>query len=138
MLEGGATSFAEFARLVAASTDDQPTAVVVHCTAGKDRTGVSVALALDSVGADRSAVIADYTSSAANLAGPWAERMRAMITAMGVPLTPEIDALVTGTPAEAIETAFAWLDERGGSAAYLQSGGLTDSELAQLRARLTS
>ncbi|MGZ0712868.1 tyrosine-protein phosphatase (plasmid) [Coraliomargarita sp. W4R53] len=138
MLEGGATSFAEFARLVAASTQDPPTAVVVHCTAGKDRTGVSVALALEAVGAERSAVIADYTASAANLAGPWAERMRAMITGMGVPLTPNVDALVTGTPPEAIEAALAWVDERGGAAAYLQSGGLTDGELAQLRARMTS
>ena len=138
MLGGGAASFAHLAQLVAASTDDAPTAVLVHCTAGKDRTGVAVALVLDAVGADRDAVVADYSSSAGHLAGPWADRMRAMITGMGVPLTPAIDMLVTGTPPEAIEHALSWIDEQGGSAAYLRSGGLDDAELAALRARLTA
>lgn len=138
MLSGGAASFARLARLVAASTDGAPTAVLVHCTAGKDRTGVAVALLLDAVGAERDAVVADYSSSAANLAGPWADRMRGMITGMGVPLTPAIDQLVTGTPPEAIARALTWVDEQGGSAAYLRSGGLTEPELAALRARLTA
>jgi protein-tyrosine phosphatase len=138
MLGGGAATFTRLARLVAASSDAAPTAVLVHCTAGKDRTGVAVALMLDAVGADREAVVSDYSSSAANLDGPWADRMRAMIAAMGVPLTPEIDQLVTGTPPEAIEQALAWLDEQGGSAEYLRGGGLRDEELAALRARLTA
>jgi len=138
MLEHGASSFAEAARLAAASRDDSPTAVLVHCTAGKDRTGVSVALLLDAVGAERSAVVADYAASAGNLEGPWADRMRGMITAMGLPLTPELDALVTATPAAAIEQALAWVDAQGGSAAYLRSGGLTEDELDALRARLTA
>lgn len=138
MLEQGAASFAELARLVAVSSEEPPTAVLVHCTAGKDRTGVAVALLLDAVGADRDAVVADYASSEGNLAGPWAERMRAMVGAMGVPLTPAVDALLTGTPASAIEQALVWTDARGGASAYLGSGGLTDDELDRLRARLTA
>lgn len=137
MLEHGAASFAELARLVADSTDDSPTAVLVHCTAGKDRTGVAVALVLDAVGAERAAVVADYAVSQQNLEGPWADRMRGMITAMGLPLTPQLDDLVTATPAAAIVQALAWVDAHGGSAAYLGSGGLTDAELDALRARLT-
>jgi protein-tyrosine phosphatase len=39
-------------------------ATVVHCTAGKDRTGVVVALALADVGVERSAIVADYAASA--------------------------------------------------------------------------
>ncbi|WP_203580177.1 tyrosine-protein phosphatase [Microbacterium hibisci] len=144
MLEHGAASFAELARLVANGTaasasltgTEAPAAVLVHCTAGKDRTGVAVALLLDAVGAERAAVVADYASSSAHLEGPWADRMRGTITAMGVPLTPELDALITGTPASAIEQALAWTDARGGAAAYLQSGGLADTELQALRARL--
>ncbi|SFS15321.1 protein-tyrosine phosphatase [Microbacterium sp. cf046] len=137
MLEHGAASFADLARLVGAATSDPPTAVLVHCTAGKDRTGVAVALILDAVGVDRTAIVADYAASGANLAGPWADRMRSMVTGMGVPLTPAIDALLTSTPAEAIEQALAWVDqEHGGSAAYLRSGGLSDAELTSLRARL--
>ena len=37
--------------------------VVVHCTAGKDRTGIVVALALLAVGVYRDAVVADYALS---------------------------------------------------------------------------
>jgi protein tyrosine/serine phosphatase len=39
-------------------------ATMVHCTAGKDRTGVVVALALAAVGVERAAIVADYAASA--------------------------------------------------------------------------
>ena len=148
MLEHGATSFAEAARRVAAAgptearqeaagyVNGHASAVLVHCTAGKDRTGVAVALILDAAGVDRKAIVADYAVSERNLAGPWADRMLAGIEQMGAPLTPEIRELVTGTPPAAIEQALTWIDEHGGSAAYLQSGGLTDTELDALRVRL--
>lgn len=136
MLEHGATSFAEFARYVSAATVDPPTAVVVHCTAGKDRTGVSTALVLDAAGVTRAAIVADYAASQDNLAGPWADRMYAMVEKFGVPLNDALRELVAGTPPEAIEKALAWVDAQGGSAAYLQSGGLTDDELAALRAKI--
>lgn len=149
MLEHGASSFAEVARRVAASgrseappeggaVDGRASAVLVHCTAGKDRTGVAVALLLDAAGVDRDAVIADYAVSERNLAGPWADRMLAGIEQMGAPLTPEIRELVTGTPPSAIAQALSWLDERGGAAAYLRSGGLTDAELDALRTGLAA
>jgi protein-tyrosine phosphatase len=137
MLSHGAEVFAQLARLVIASRDDEPTAVLVHCTAGKDRTGVSVALLLDAVGAERDALVTDYASSQANLAGPWAEGMLGMVAAMGVPITPELRALVTETPPSAIEQALAWIDaEHGSSLAYLRSGGLASVELDLLRERL--
>ena len=111
---------------------------IFHCTAGKDRTGVAIALLLDAVGAERAAVVADYAASEANLSGAWADGMFAMIDAMGVPRTPTLDELIAATPPAAIEEALAWLDrEHGGSAAYLRSGGLTEAELAALRRRLT-
>ncbi|SIN75237.1 tyrosine-protein phosphatase [Agromyces cerinus] len=137
MLQHGAAQFAEVARRIAASTDDSPSAVLVHCTAGKDRTGVATALMLDAAGAERTAIVADYAASEENLAGPWADGMLQMIASFGLPLTPELRNLVTGTPPDAIEQALAWVDtEYGGSAAYLASGGLTTDELAGLRARI--
>ena len=42
---------------------DAPGTALVHCAAGKDRTGVVVAVALSAVGVQRDAVIADYTAS---------------------------------------------------------------------------
>jgi len=137
MLQHGASAFAEVARLVGASTDDAPTAVLVHCTAGKDRTGVATALMLDAVGAERDAVVADYAASEQNLAGPWADGILQALTSAGLPVTPALRTLATGTPPEAIETAFGWLDSTyGGAADYLVSGGLTAAELDALRARL--
>lgn len=135
MLESGAASFAEVARIVARSADER-SGVLIHCTAGKDRTGVATALLLDAVGAERDAVVADYAVSASNLAGPWAERMLARTESWGVPRVPQIEALVTATPPAAIEAALAWTDERGGAAAYLRAGGLEDADLALLRERL--
>ncbi|BEL04261.1 tyrosine-protein phosphatase [Actinoplanes sichuanensis] len=136
MLGTAAETFAEVARLVARPTDDTYNGVLVHCTAGKDRTGVAVALLLDAAGADRDAVIADYALSETNLVGDWADLMLARLKAWGVPPLPAITDLVTATPPEAIKAAFAWLDERGGSARYLCDGGLSDDDLEALRERI--
>lgn len=137
MLEHGAAAFARTARAVAMPADPRE-AVLVHCTAGKDRTGVAIALILDAVGVERSAIVADYAVSGSNLAGPWADRMLGMVAQLGAPLTPQLTTLIAGSPASAIEEALAWVDDHGGSAAYLRSGGLTAAELAALRTRLTA
>jgi len=44
-------------------------AVLVHCAAGKDRTGTIVALALLLAGVDREAVVADYAASSDRVEG---------------------------------------------------------------------
>ncbi|RZU66345.1 protein-tyrosine phosphatase [Microterricola gilva] len=137
MLEHAGEAFAQLARLVARPADPRFPAVLVHCTAGKDRTGVATALLLDTVGARREAIVADYAASEANLAGRWADGMLARLGAMGVPLSPRLTELVTATPRSAIEAALAWLDERGGSAAYLRRAGLSEQELGELRERIT-
>lgn len=111
--------------------------VLVHCTAGKDRTGVSVALALSAVGVERAAIVDNYAMSQELLAGPWAQMMRSNIEKMGIPLVPKLDALITSTPPEAIETAFDWIDQNyGGAIKYLQDGGMTDEQLMKLRRAL--
>ncbi|MBN9178049.1 MAG: tyrosine-protein phosphatase [Microbacterium sp.] len=139
MLQHGADAFATVARLVAGSDakDDEPSAVLVHCTAGKDRTGVATALLLDAAGAERAAVVADYASSEQNLAGDWADGMLRMVASFGIPLTPALETLVVRTPPEAISAALAWVDATHGSSAdYLRSGGLTEHGLETLRTRL--
>lgn len=133
MLEHGAADFARTAREAATAEGG----VLVHCTAGKDRTGVSVALLLDAAGVERDAVVADYERSGQDLAGEWSDRMLGMVGSMGVPLTEQIVTLVTRAPAEAIRSALDWVEDNHGSAAgYLRSGGLTGAELARLRDRL--
>jgi len=138
MLEGTAASFARVAGLVATPTDESRPGVLVHCTAGKDRTGVATALLLDAVGADRDAIVADYAVSEQNLSGEWADRMLEGVAKTGVPMLPQIVALVTATPPDAMRTMLEWVDDQGGSAAYLRSGGLGEAEIGMLRARLTA
>lgn len=135
MLQHGASSFADVVRLLIAP---RAAGVLVHCTAGKDRTGVCAALILDAVGVDRAAIVDDYASSEGRLAGAWFDRMKGMVTAMGVEVTPSLAELMGGSPRAAIEEALAWVDAQGGSAAYLRTGGLTDAELDALRERLTA
>lgn len=134
MVADGGEAFAEIARTVAHVEG----AVLVHCTAGKDRTGVASALLLDAVGAERDAVVANYAESSSHLSGAWAERMLAGLAATGIPATPEIIAIATSSPAEAITTVLDHLDAEGGASAYLRDHGVTGGELELLRARLVA
>lgn len=109
---------------------------LVHCTVGKDRTGVTVALALSAVGADREAVIADYALTESQLPP---ERNRQIIEFLQTqhPEAKHAVALATQSPAPVMRALLAGVDERWGSAAaYLSANGMTDEELAALRETL--
>ncbi|MDQ1137512.1 protein-tyrosine phosphatase [Microbacterium sp. SORGH_AS 1204] len=110
--------------------------VLVHCTVGKDRTGVTVAIALDAAGVDREAVVADYARTE-GLLSP--ERNAAVLRAIRS-LHPEAvhaEALATRSPAPVIRALLERLDREYGSAAgYLRAHGLRDGELERLRAVL--
>jgi protein-tyrosine phosphatase len=118
-----------------ASSGDR--AVLVHCTAGKDRTGVVVALTLLAAGVDREAVIADYIITESHLAGEWLEQMVELIGRYGLPDTPELRTLMGGSPREAIEIALDEVERRHGTAReYLLASGLARHELEALEALL--
>lgn len=60
MLDEAAAYLVELVREVAR----EPGATLIHCAAGKDRTGVSIALLLRLVGVERQHVVADYLRTA--------------------------------------------------------------------------
>jgi protein tyrosine/serine phosphatase len=105
---------------------------LAHCAAGKDRTGVLVALVLDAVGVERDAVVADYGLSAVNVEALFRRWTTRTGTDMPADLAPH-------TPRTAVmEQVLAHLDEEyGGAAGWLRANGLTGGELAALRALLT-
>jgi hypothetical protein len=104
---------------------------LVHCAAGKDRTGVFVALVLDAVGVERDAVVADYALSAERIEALFRRWTAASGDPMPDDLTPHLPR------AEAMAAVLAHLDaEHGGAAGWLRAHGLEEEHLARLRERL--
>jgi hypothetical protein len=111
-------------------------AVLVHCAAGKDRTGVVVAVALDAAGVDRDTIVGDYLATA--------ERIDAIVARLVRSSTYRAEleghdaqehAPVPGTMERFLEL----VDERfGGSVPWLSAHGLSDPDLKLLRRRLAS
>jgi protein tyrosine/serine phosphatase len=129
-LEDRADSILESLRLIAGS----PGATIVHCAAGKDRTGVVVALALDEVGVERDAIVADYARSAEVIEDIF-DRLRSSRTYAGDMANADADK--QAPRAATIEKLLEALDEQyGGASGWLRAHGWTDSDAAALRAKL--
>ena len=110
---------------------EQP--VLVHCTVGKDRTGVTVALALAAAGVDEEAVIADYARTEGMLP-EWRNRDIVRMLSSLHPEAVNLEELATRSPAPVMRELLAYLtDQYGSPTAYLQAHGLTDAELDALR-----
>jgi protein-tyrosine phosphatase len=109
---------------------------LVHCTAGKDRTGVIVALLLGAVNVPAETIVADYAVSAENLRGEFTEATRQRVVAAG--LDWERYQRLLMSPAEFMQDMLAHLDTRyGGIQPYLRAIGIDGEELAILRDMLT-
>ena len=119
----------QLAEVVRALLDDDGLPAVIGCAAGKDRTGVAIALLLDLCGVPRDVIIEDYAMSAAFFASPVAHM--------------ELDdwrhgSLVVDSPPEFMASAMEHLDtEHGGARSLLQGQGVPDAELETLVERLT-
>jgi protein tyrosine/serine phosphatase len=109
-------------------------AALVHCAAGKDRTGVIVALALTVAGVRPEAVVADYAATG--------ERTEAILSRLR--RSPTYARDIDSLPAEAHRarpgTMAAFLEQMearyGGVARWLTDHGLAAEELDLLRAKL--
>jgi protein tyrosine/serine phosphatase len=106
----------------------------VHCAAGKDRTGVVIALALAAVGVPREQIVDDYA-----LSGRRIERIFARLRASSTYASDLEDTYVdTHIPrAETMECLLDELDARyGGASAWLRAHGWTVEDDAALRHKL--
>ncbi len=116
---------------------DAPGPTVVHCTAGKDRTGLVIALTLLALRVDADVVTADFASSGANLTGEWADRMARKARRFRVILTDDLREVMAGSPVAALRGALDHLDaEHGGVDRYLAGIGLDAAVIARLHATL--
>ncbi|MCA0145790.1 tyrosine-protein phosphatase [Blastococcus sp. LR1] len=111
-----------------------PGASVVHCAAGKDRTGVVCALSLAVAGVPHEEIVADYAMTAEVIDGVVA-RLAASST-----YAEDMDTrdIASHTPrAETMDRVLTLLDERfGGPLGWLTTHGFGPDEQAALRARL--
>ena len=111
-------------------------AVLAHCAAGKDRTGMVVALALDAAGVDRGMIVGDYVATAQRIEAIMARLVSSPTYRSGLEgHDPQAHAPDSGT----MERVLHLVDEAfGGSVAWLSSHGLSAAELARLRDRVSA
>jgi protein-tyrosine phosphatase len=112
------------------------TPMLIHCTAGKDRSGFVSASILHALGVSYADISADYMVSAqhvdyATLAATMREQIR---TGLSINLDDEALAAINGVAPEYLEAAYAKASEEHGSfEAYLASVGM--DVRAQMRLR---
>ena len=110
-------------------------AVVVHCAAGKDRTGLLVAMLLAVAGVPAAAIVEDYRLSGPNVAAAF----QAWIEAGGTEREREVRRVLLASPPEAMAGVLAHLnDTNGGAVGYLRGAGVPDVTLARVRSRLAA
>ncbi len=119
--------------IVTAVADAQPGGVLIHCYAGKDRTGLTVAVLLGVAGAGDDDIADDYALTTLNLEPlirDWLvtiedererERMRELAT-------PRREAM--------LETLAYIRDRYGDVGSYLGAAGVTEEQLTRIRNRL--
>ncbi|MFC4949672.1 tyrosine-protein phosphatase [Pseudonocardia sp. GCM10023141] len=121
----------EIARIVRIVAD-APGPVLVHCTVGKDRTGIVVALLLRAAGVRHDDVLADYLRTGDDLPRLWNTLRTAGV---GPPHNPGM----AGVQREAIEAVLAEVEGApGGLAGWLASRGVSTADLRRLTDRLVA
>lgn len=123
------------------SIADGETPILIHCAAGKDRTGVAVGLLLDLIGVERSAILEDYELSERYLDWSRLDLTATLGVAQGanepsVP-TPLLDAIVRSDRAY-LEAVFSNIERRFDSTeSFVKSAiGLSATAIAAIRCHL--
>ena len=105
---------------------------VVHCTAGKDRTGVLVALLLDLLGVEHEQIAADYAATTANMPGILA-RIRSSPFFQGTGLAAAPSWIFESEPGT-MRAFLSWLDQEfGGTLRWATAEGLAPAAVERLR-----
>ena len=126
---------AQVCRTLATFADADGLPGLVHCTAGKDRTGVITALLLGLVGVPHETIIADYALTSTYLGEGFMAAIRERALERG--FTWEQYAPLTTCPPENMAQTLQHIDAAyGGVELYLRHIGLSEAQLAGLRGRL--
>lgn len=140
ILKHGGPSYTKILKHLASQDPEEPTGVLLHCTAGKDRTGVLVALILSILGVAVEEICQEYQLTETGLEYRrkfYVERILssgAFTDGEG----REAAARMTGARAESMKATLAMIGEKyGGPENYARSiCGLTDDDINGLRRNL--
>lgn len=110
--------------------------VLVHCAAGKDRTGVTIAVLLLAAGVEPECVIADYVATGSRMA-PLLERLRGH--GRRLPVDVDLNSDLIRAPAEAIGIVIDRLTGwPGGPQGWVTGHGGSADDIRRWRDRLTA
>lgn len=112
---------------------DAEGAALVHCTAGKDRTGLVVALSRLAAGDAVDHVVSDYVLSEPDVRPVREGHASALARTLPAERRAEVMRLHLESPREAIEHALTVIDQLGGADEYLIRNGLSEQQIAALR-----
>jgi protein tyrosine/serine phosphatase len=115
-------------------------AVLVHCAAGKDRTGVAVALTHHLLGVDGAGMLANYLATNDSVEARFADAapMRAFLGREGRRVSDDAVRTILGVQESFLRAAFESMTAAHGSLdGYLKSVGVTDARRAAIVDRLT-
>jgi protein-tyrosine phosphatase len=111
------------------------TPAVVHCTAGKDRTGMVIAVVLSALGVEEDLIVQDFAVTGQLLGGAFRDEILARTSERGVPLS-EIEPMLSADP-QLIRSFLDRIREAYGDVeAFLVAHGMTPDELRALRSKL--
>lgn len=116
-----------------ADTDNLP--VVIHCTAGKDRTGITTAMLLEILGVSHEHIAADYHVTTKNMA-PVVERIRSapVFKENGLAYAP--DWIFASDPETMLGFLVRMTDTYGSAEDWARGQGMTDAQFDALRTNL--
>ena len=130
VIDRRAEQIAAMARAVANAV---PGGVLIHCLAGKDRTGIAVAMLLSLAGVSEADIAEDYSLTVPNLAAE-------LEAALAAAPDDEARARLVRSYDASVETMLATLahlrTQHGGARVYLTRAGLSEADIERIRARL--
>ena len=141
--EEGTSSYQKLMELV---LDESNWPVLIHCTAGKDRSGVGIALILEALGVDRETIMEEYLltnefsrieDKAAFLSRNSKNSSKGAGFSKGVPASAWLP--IVGVDAKMLEAFYASVEEKYGSMdAFLTVLGVDQDARLALAASLTT
>lgn len=139
LYRGLAEQHAQHLREIYQVITDRHTPILVHCAAGKDRTGIAIAILLELVGVQRAYVIADYAKTEQLL--DWSSLGAAAAVGAGLSrswiyqLAPAARALLFRSDPRYIHAALADMEQRSGSVERfaVRQLGITPRVISRLR-----